>query len=283
MTSRLAEIAAARRAEITGTGGPPPPMTIYEWLRDQDAQKRDLADAALPIEVTNDHIVRMAIAAVRASPGLAAATADSVLGAVIQSLQLGLEPGPLEHVWIHPKTLLNQSNLEVATFMLGYKGILELALRSPDVLSVDVQVVYDDELDGFAIEQGTEPGIWHRPRFDVEPGTNRTPRCYYGVVHYAGGGRWQKLMTLADIEEARQDSGDPDGFFWFYRPRQMALKTVIRAMQNWLRLSPTVGAGWALDGQTISAAAMSDDAAGFDIPDDDGPEEPAPDDPEPET
>lgn len=106
-----------------------------------------------------DKFIQMAIEALRKNPKLDGCDPMSFLNAMLQSISLGLEPNtPLGHCYFIP------FGKEV-TFIIGYKGYLELTKRHPSVVSVKAEVVYEDDV----------AGVDHdgKPRFDFSYGTNQ--------------------------------------------------------------------------------------------------------------
>ncbi|MEJ2897755.1 recombinase RecT, partial [Bordetella avium] len=62
-----------------------------------DSQKSTLA-AVLPRHVSADRMLKIALGALRTTPKLMGCTVESLMGAVVQCSQLGLEPNtPLGH------------------------------------------------------------------------------------------------------------------------------------------------------------------------------------------
>src|SRR5690348_15772894 len=70
---------------------------------------------ALPKAITPERLARLVLTEVRRIPALLDCNRNSLLGAVLQAAQLGLEPGVLGQCWIIPY----KGN---ATFVLGYQG-----------------------------------------------------------------------------------------------------------------------------------------------------------------
>jgi recombination protein RecT len=98
---------------------------------------------ALPRHVTPERLARIAVTEIRRTPKLLTCTRESLLGAIMQAAQLGLEPGVLGECWLIPyKT--------EATFVIGYRGLVQLAWRSGQIESVHAHAVFDG--DAFAFD-----------------------------------------------------------------------------------------------------------------------------------
>lgn len=98
--------------------------------------KKQLA-AALPKHLTADRMARIAATEIRKNPELLRTTPESFMGAVMQGAQLGIELG----------SALGQAYLvpygDTCQFILGYRGMIDLARRSGQVLSLNAYVVHE--------------------------------------------------------------------------------------------------------------------------------------------
>ena len=94
------------------------PAIVQQVLSDQF--KKQLA-LAVPKHLSPDRMARIAATELRKTPALLNTTPASFLGAVMQSAQLGLEPGSaLGQAYLVPYG--NQCQL-----ILGYRGMIDLA------------------------------------------------------------------------------------------------------------------------------------------------------------
>jgi len=126
----LSDQLAVRRAQ----GGAMAPTngkrnkTIYDLIRDMEDQFR----MALPKHFDAGRFVRVAVTTLRRNEKLLRCDQDSLLACLMLSAQLGLEPGgPLGHAYLVPYG----SEL---TFIVGYRGYIELARRTGDVVAVSM-------------------------------------------------------------------------------------------------------------------------------------------------
>lgn len=209
----------AARAEA-----PSATRTVYDLL---EKQKTQIA-LALPKAMNADRFARIVFTECRRTPRLLACTPESLLGAVMLSAQLGLEPGPLGHCYLVP--FRNKSTLEVQ-FIIGYKGLIDLARRSGNIESIVAREVRSN--DEFEFEYGLDEKLVHRPTL-----TDRgEPIAYYAVARYRDGGHTMLVMSLEDIGARRARSKAKDAGPWVSDPAAMSMKTVIRAMSTYLPLS----------------------------------------------
>src|SRR5437667_5782821 len=70
-------------------------------------------------------LMRHYYTAIRFNPLLLQCTADSMAAALLLSAQVGLEPGPLGHVYLVPYRN-NKLGAHEVVWMLGYTGIIQL-------------------------------------------------------------------------------------------------------------------------------------------------------------
>lgn len=85
----------------------------------------------------------------------------------MQSAQLGLEPGSaLGQAYLVPYG--NQCQL-----ILGYRGMIDLARRSGQVLSLSAFAVHEG--DEFSYQLGLHPDIHHVPSCEADRVKNRSP------------------------------------------------------------------------------------------------------------
>lgn len=190
--------------------------------------------AAIPATIaTNaDRLVRCLLNECSRSPKLLECTPQSLLGGVLVAAQLGLEiGGPMGQAYLLPfgKKL---AGVTEAQLVIGYKGFVALAYRSPQIKSFSCRMVREG--DTFDIAYGTSPIITHKPALAM----TGEPVGYYAVVELAQGGHDFEYMTKAQCEQHRDryalmKNGGP----WSTNFDEMALKTTIRRLAKRLPLS----------------------------------------------
>lgn len=226
----------------------PPKKTFAGML---EAMKPQLA-AALPKHLNPERMVRVALTCYRMTPDLAKCDPMSVLAAVVQCAQLGLEPGLLGQAYLIPFKR-NQKRPDGSwhstyecQFIPGYKGLLSLARRSGEVTAISTEIVYDH--DEFEMALGIEPSITHRPLLEGDRGK---PRLVYGVARFRDGGYHFEWMPISAVNAIRARSKAANAGPWVTDYEQMARKTLIRRMANYLPMSVE-----------LAAALMADAAVG---------------------
>ncbi|WP_345195493.1 recombinase RecT, partial [Kistimonas scapharcae] len=167
------------------------------------------------------------------TPKLKECTDASLLGSVIQSAQLGLVPGgALGHCYLIPYFNRKLNKLE-CQFMLGYRGMLELARRSGAIKHIDARCVYEGE--EFEILYGTQTTVIHKP--SLTRNGNDTMIGVYAVGHLSSGGWQVEYMSMAEIKAIRDGSKAGSDGPWKSHFDEMAKKTVIRRLFKYLPVS----------------------------------------------
>lgn len=199
------------------------PIIVQQVLSDQF--KKQLA-LAVPKHLNADRIARIAATEVRKNKALLNTEPTSFLGSVMQAAQLGLEPGSaLGQAYLVPYG--NQCQL-----IIGYKGMIDLARRSGQVLSLNAYAVREG--DDFNFQLGLKPDIHHVPSLEANRITK--PITYvYAVATLKGGGYQFEVMSRAEVEAVRAKAKSKN--IWNSYFEEMAKKTVIRRLFKYLPVS----------------------------------------------
>lgn len=217
------QLAATVGAKVPTKPTTKAPVLIQRVLSDNF--KKQLA-IAVPKHLNADRMARIAATEIRKNPELLKTTPESFLGAVMQSAQLGLEPGSaLGQAYLVPYG--NQCQL-----ILGYRGMIDLARRSGQVLSLSAFAVHEG--DEFNYQLGLHPDIHHVP--SVEADRVKKPITFvYAVANLKGGGYQFEVMSRAEVEAVKAKAKSKN--IWNSYFEQMALKTVIRRLFKYLPVS----------------------------------------------
>lgn len=223
----------ALKAHVTGkvANAQQQPTTIAGLLTDPKI-KAQLA-LALPKHMTADRLARIALTEVRKVPALGRCDQASFLGAIMQCAQLGLEPGgALGHAYLLPFQNRKKGITEVQ-FIVGYRGMIDLARRSGQILSLEARAVY--AADRFHVALGLNPDLTHEPDWEAD---DRGPlRFVYAVAKLKDGGTQFEVMSRAEIERVRAKSKAGQEGPWVDHYEEMAKKTVIRRLFKYLPVS----------------------------------------------
>lgn len=203
--------------------------TIEEYMKQMAPAMKE----ALPRHMDVDRLMRLAMTTIRTTPQLREAEVSSLLGAVMQAAQLGLEPGLLGQCYLLPFKN-NKKGITEVQFIIGYKGMIDLARRSGHIESIYAHAVY--EKDEFEYELGLEPKLKHKPSMESDRGEFIGA---YAVAHFKDGGYQFEFMPKSEIEKrkARSKSANSSYSPWKTDYEEMAKKTVIRHMWKYLPIS----------------------------------------------
>lgn len=193
---------------------------------------------ALPKHLSADKMARIATTVLRQTPALGRCTPESFLGALLTSAQLGLEPGPLGEAYLVPFG-------NVCTFIPGYRGLVKLALQSPNVSKARARVVHEN--DEFSYAFGLDEHLDHTPAQSGDPGK---PTHVYAFVKYTDGGSDFDVMTVDDVEKIRKRSKASGSGPWVTDWEAMAMKTVFKRLSKWMPLSTEFVSAVEMDGTT---------------------------------
>ena len=206
-------------------------------VRDLIVAKRDQIAGLLPGHLDAGRLARLALISIRQTPKLQDCTPESLLGAILQAAQLGLEPdGTLGQAYLVPY----KTN---ATLQIGYRGMIELARRSGKVRRIAARVVYDG--DHLEYETGLEDRLVHRP--NLKRKADAEVIAVYAVAELEDGAKVFDVLTKDEIERARSASRNRSGEIWSKYYDEMARKTAVRRLFKYLPVSVELSRALALD------------------------------------
>ncbi len=205
--------------------------------------KPQLAKVA-PRHLTPDRIIRVAMTSIQRNPKLLECTEASLAGCVMVATQLGLETDSVnQRAHLIPYKV---KGVPTCTLIVGYKGLMELARRSLDVLDIFVpQLVHVN--DTFDYELGQYPKLSHKPA----DGDRGAVTHGYVVAHLASSERPFYVMTIAELEKVRDEqlakAYNKTTSPWATSEHAMYLKTLIRRFAKWLPSSTELQTAVSLD------------------------------------
>lgn len=219
---------------------------------------------ALPRHMTADRMIRVANTAVQRTPQLLDCEPRSLMGAVIQAAQLGLEPdGVLGHAYLIPFNNRKTGRVE-CQFIPGYKGLIELARRSGQISTVYAAVVHANDEWNFSF--GLEPTLTHRPT----PGDPGEVVAAYAVARLRDGGAQFEWMWKREIEAVRASSRSGNSGPWVTHWEEMAKKTALRRLAKLLPTSPELARAVALEEHAEASQSQDLHLLAGGEPDDEG-------------
>lgn len=234
---------------------PADPKTLREML-ETDATQRAIA-AVIPKHMKPERLMKVALVAVTRTPKLQECTAQSVLQAIMQAAELGLDCGGA----LGSSYLVPYGN--TCTLIIGYRGLVDLARRSGQIESIESRPVYEGE--AFELVFGLEPSLTHRPNPQQAPDGDKLIGVYV-IARLKDGGRHVEWMTKAEINAIRSRSRAGTSGPWVTDFVEMARKTVVRRACKYLPLSP----------EMVRAIEIEDESGTFDFATDAAPRLPEP-------
>ncbi len=211
----------------------------------------------LPKHLTTERMTRIALTELRKTPKLQECEPMSFIAAIMQASQLGLEPGVLGSCYLIPffngKTGKTECN-----FIPGYRGFLDLARRSGQIVSLTAHTVYEN--DEFIYEYGLEEKLIHKPTMNDKG----VLIAVYSVAKLKDGGHQFEVMSKKEVDDIRKQSKSGNSGPWVTHYDEMAKKTVLRKLFKWLPCSVEMQKAIVLDEhadvgiQDIKAAASEE-------------------------
>lgn len=214
--------------------------TVLDLIERQGPELEKLVGATIGVE----RFTRTVLTELRRTPKLYDCDPASLLAAMMLAAQLGLEPGPLGHVYLVP------FKREVA-FVVGYKGMIDLAYRSGLVKDCATGIVFAG--DAFEWREGTRPFLDHTP---VGPPAEREWTHAYAVARLKTGGTVFRVIFPEDAEkaQARSAAGNNPAGPWTTDYHAMVRKTAVRRLAPMLPQSPLLARALQADDTPLEAA-----------------------------
>lgn len=230
-----------------------------------DAARKALAGVAATM-IDPNRMMKLVSNALRTTPKLGECEPLSLLGSLMTSASIGLEPNTvLGHSYLVPFYNGRKKITEVQ-LIIGYKGFIDLARRSGHITSIMADIHYSDD-DLWEYEQGTEARLRHRP------GQLEGEKLHaYAIAQFKDGGHayvvlpWSRIRKIRDASQGYQqaEKAFKEGKKWLYEKSpwvshedEMAKKTAIRALAKYLPLSIEFGHALAADDGKLDSSAFA--------------------------
>ena len=216
-------------------------------------QYKAAIQTVLPQNMKADRLIRLAVTAMTRTPQLQNCSVLSICNSIMLAAQMGLEVNtPLGHAYLIPYK-------DECTFQPGYKGLIDLALRSAKIQDISAEVVF--QRDGFIFELGDNQKLIHKPYIGPEDPGDWIGA--YSYIRFNEGPASACFMGRKRIEKIRDQYGQITKFDkqthqrvinedapWFKSDEEMAKKTVIKRHLKLKKLSPELDMAIGLDDQT---------------------------------
>lgn len=250
MPSARARTELERQAQTDQTTDRPPPEAFPSLL-----EKHGRAIArALPNGMSPERFARVVLTEFRTTKNLDRCAPMTIITCAVTAAQLGLEPGPLGLSYLVPRWA-SARNVYECTLQIGYRGYVNLARRSGQLLDIGAREVC--EHDDFDFSYGFPNTLHHRPAIDTARGQ---ARAYYCAAMFHDGGRHLLVMGRPEVAEHRDRyaAKDKQGRVtgpWVDNFDEMACKTTVRMSAKFLPMATEspLALGTAVDGRSFSS------------------------------
>lgn len=197
-----------------------------DTVRDLVERYEEKFQKVLPRYLSAERMIEITMTEIARNPDLLKCTQASLIGCVIQSAQLGLQPGIVGEAYLIPFRN-NKRNVTECTLIPGYKGLLKLAFNSGELAAVQCEVVRKG--DAFDYRYGTDGYLHHVPSDEDEE--VRAMTHAYAVIHMKGSDvpTWE-VFNRRKVEKAKKSSraAASGRSPWSTHEDEMWMKTVLR-------------------------------------------------------
>lgn len=264
------------------------PRTIGDLMKHPGTMSR--FKQIMPRHLSAERMLRVCSMAINTTPALAKCEPITLLGAMLACASFGLEPNtPLGHAYLIPfkkrkKEGSNWVDVYQVQLIIGYRGFIDLARRSGNMISIHADVVYEG--DEFSFEYGTNQHLRHVPK--GERGGRKKLWSYahakltdgeaFEVLPYAqvmairdgSQGYQAALKSKEEAEANKADEWKMKSYLsspWVAHEHEMSSKTLIRRVSKYLPMSlefaTAVAVDDAADRGTLDLTAISANPAGL--------------------
>jgi recombination protein RecT len=225
-----------------------------DGLKHLVAKAADSVESVLPKHMNRERFLKVYLLAAVKQPDLYNCSPESLLQALMQAAQLGLEVNsPLGSAYLVPFK-------GTAVLIPGYRGLIDLARRSGVCTAIEAHVVYKD--DEFDWVQGTAPTISHRPNL-LGARLDEDVVAAYAIAWFEDGHTQMEVLTRRDIDKVRASSRAGAYGPWKDWFAEMCRKTAVKRLAKYLPLTTEMADAIELDtraetGEVGSVTGMDD-------------------------
>ena len=217
----------------------------------------------LPKHLNAERLLKVAQIAATTTPGLTKCDVASLVGAIGQCAQMGLEPNTvLGHAYLMPFNTKrkdgngNERWVNSVQVIIGYKGLIDLARRSGQIVSIAAHEVCEN--DKFDLVYGLDEKLEHRPAM----GERGDVIGFYAVAKLKDGGHCFEFMSRLQVEQIMRSTQSKGNYGpWKENFTEMGRKTVIRRLAKYLPLSIEFQTAATLDGMADAGKDQGLDAS----------------------
>lgn len=196
------------------------PKTVGEVM----ATYKDRFEQILPKHMTVERLMRLSMSEIRNNKRLQQADPMSLVGAIMRSAKLGLEPGLDAHLVPFRNNKANRTEVQMIP---DYRGLMTLARRGGEIVRFEAQAVYSG--DDFDFQFGTNQFLHHKPR-----GQTNNLTHVWALAEFKDGSQQFDVMDKEDVDRIKKRSRASSDGPWVTDYDEMAKKTVIRRLSKQL-------------------------------------------------
>lgn len=250
------------QAPAVGSNRPLAQMKPKEQIAHLLTAKKGEIAKMLPKHLNAERLLKVAQIAATTTPALAKCDVASLVGAIGQCAQMGLEPNTvLGHAYLVPFNTKrkdgngNERWVNSVQVIIGYKGLIDLARRSGQIVSIAAHEVCEN--DQFDLVYGLDEKLEHRPAM----GERGAIIGFYAVAKLKDGGYCFEFMSRIQVEQIMRSTQSKGNYGpWKDNFSEMGRKTVIRRLAKYLPLSIEFQTAAALDGMADAGKDQNLDA-----------------------
>jgi len=155
---------------------------------------------------------------------------DTIRNAVKNVALTGITLNPSQGLaYLVPRKAKRTDQFQSCCLDFSYKGLCHIAVQSGAVYDISAHVAY--KKDDFYIEQGTTPQIKHIVSLEQDRGE---ATHVYAIASLHHNIKKFEVMTIAEVNEIRRMSKQPDGMMWKDFFGEGCRKTVIKRICKYL-------------------------------------------------
>lgn len=139
---------------------------------------------------------------------------SSLFASILTGAEIGLIPSDMiGEFYLIPRNLKQKDGKYKLTVtpLLGYKGLVNILLRSGDITRIHTEVVYEG--DEFEATFGLEPNILHKPNLEAQRTADKI-KYAYAVAKMKNGEYQFAVMTRKEIETVMNMSKQPNDLYF---------------------------------------------------------------------
>jgi len=170
----------------------------------EDGALQEIIKKALPSTTSAGAWTAAALAYLRTNEDILNCTTTSVIGCCITVASFGLRlDGVTGHAYLRALAIKDSAGnilRHEAQVQLGYRGMLELAYRNPEVREIEPVIVHKEDL--FDFEKGTSPFLHHKWEISKPRGVMV---AVYAGIRFKGGYYSFQIHAIEDIMNLRKN------------------------------------------------------------------------------